>query len=184
MQKRRTLAFTTKSDEYLRELSNEIFVSYGSSTLSEGQRPNPIKAKAVWDTGATNTCISTRIAKSLNLIPISKTRISRVTGEETVNVYLVDIYLPNKVIIPNVPVSEPPSLNSCDILIGMDIINIGDFSITNANAKTWFSFRIPSSKDHIDYVKTANLENKLLEKKIKSSKQGTKRKKSKQKKNN
>ena len=177
MKYRPILAFTTKANGYLRELSNEILISSSSSTLPPGQNPNPIKAKAVWDTGATNTCISSRIATSLNLIPISKAKISGVTGDVIVNVYLVDIYLPNKVIIPNVTVSEPPSLSSCDILIGMDIIRIGDFSITNAEGKTWFSFRMPPAKDHIDYVKTANIENKLLEKKVKSSKQGTKRNK-------
>ena len=38
------------------------------------------------------------------------------------------------------------------ILIGMDIIKHGDFSITNVNGKTTFSFRTPSVKE-IDYVK-------------------------------
>lgn len=166
-----TTAFTTKADGYLRELSNEIFISPGEITLGSGQQPNPIKAKAVWDTGATNTCINTRIAKTLNLIPVSKTRISSVNSEEVVNVYIVDIYLPNKVVIHNVQVSEPSALNSCDILIGMDIIRLGDFSITNADGKTWFSFRMPPAKKHIDYISDANIENKLLEKKIKSSKQ-------------
>ncbi len=168
---RSTTAFTTKAESYLRELSNEILISPGISTLETGQTPNPIKAKAVWDTGATNTCINTRIVKALNLFPISKTKISSVNSEEIVNVYLVDIYLPNKVIIQNVRVSEPSGLNSCDVLIGMDIIIIGDFSITNADGKTWFSFRMPPAKKHIDYITEATIENKLLQKKIKSSKQ-------------
>jgi len=176
------LAFTTKANGYLRELSNEILVSPSSSTILPGQTPNPIKAKAVWDTGATNTCISSRIVQSLNLISISKTPISGVTSTVLANVYLVDIYLPNKVIIPNIQVSEPPSLNSCDILIGMDIIRLGDFSITNADGKTWFSFRIPPAKNHIDYVKDANIHNNLLYKKIKSSQQGSTRNKSRRKK--
>ena len=164
-------AFTTKTNGYLRELLSEIFISPALSTLNEGQAPNPIQAKAVWDTGATNTCISTQITKKLNLLPISKTQIASVNSIETVNVYLVDIYLPNKVIIPNVRVSEPSALNSCDVLIGMDIIRLGDFSITNADGHTWFSFRIPPAKKHIDYVVDANIENTLRNKKIKSSKQ-------------
>jgi len=36
----------------------------------------------------------------------------------------------------------------------MDIINRGDFSITNVGAKTVFSFRMPSIKE-INYVKEA-----------------------------
>ena len=44
-----------------------------------------------------------------------------------------------------------------DVLIGMDIIQHGDFSITNVNNKTTFSFRTPSMKE-IDYVKESKTE--------------------------
>ena len=37
------------------------------------------------------------------------------------------------------------------ILIGMDIISLGDFSVSNFNGKTQFTFRIPSQA-HTDYV--------------------------------
>lgn len=40
----------------------------------------------------------------------------------------------------------------------MDIIKHGDFSITNINNKTTFSFRIPSTKE-IDYVKESRESN-------------------------
>ena len=39
-----------------------------------------------------------------------------------------------------------------DVLIGMDIISKGDFSITASQGKTKFSFQIPSTHD-IDYDK-------------------------------
>jgi hypothetical protein len=41
-----------------------------------------------------------------------------------------------------------------DILIGMDIITLGDFAITNANHRTVVSFRIPPDTKHIDFVAT------------------------------
>lgn len=37
-----------------------------------------------------------------------------------------------------------------DILIGMDIIKLGDFAISNYKGQTQFSFRIPS-QEHVDY---------------------------------
>jgi len=40
-------------------------------------------------------------------------------------------------------------------LIGMDVITLGDFSITNHNGITCMSFRVPSSHE-IDYVKNPN----------------------------
>lgn len=54
--------------------------------------------------------------------------------------------LPNKVGFANIRVT-------CETLgLGMDVITQGDFSITNKDNKTMFSFRYPSIL-HVDYVK-------------------------------
>ena len=37
-----------------------------------------------------------------------------------------------------------------DLIIGMDIITLGDFVISNKDNQTWFAFRYPSS-DHIEF---------------------------------
>jgi hypothetical protein len=58
--------------------------------------------------------------------------------------------------VPGVRVTEFESNDRFDILIGLDIITIGDFSITNHNGKTVVSFRIPSDTYHIDYVEMLN----------------------------
>jgi hypothetical protein len=39
-----------------------------------------------------------------------------------------------------------------DVLIGMDIISMGDFAITNARGKTIFSFVIPSLNKKISFI--------------------------------
>ncbi len=59
--------------------------------------------------------------------------------------YLVNIYLPDKVTFYNLTVFKgtPPD-GWWDMLIGMDIISAGNFSVTNVNSKTEFSFSIPS----------------------------------------
>lgn len=44
------------------------------------------------------------------------------------------------------------------LLIGMDIIGLGDFAVTNANDKTTFSFRIPSVRE-IDFIPEAQESN-------------------------
>ena len=44
-----------------------------------------------------------------------------------------------------------------DCLLGMDIISLGDFSITNFEGKTWLSFRIPS-QHKVDFVEKVNNE--------------------------
>jgi hypothetical protein len=62
--------------------------------------------------------------------------------------------VPGKINFPNFEVTES-ELNSPDIdlLIGMDIIQQGDFLITNANGKTAFSFCTPSLKKATDLLK-------------------------------
>jgi hypothetical protein len=59
----------------------------------------------------------------------------------------------------NLKVSEGQLGGAIDVLIGMDIIGRGDFSVTCVGGKTCMSFRFPS-KATIDYVaegKAANL---------------------------
>jgi hypothetical protein len=65
-------------------------------------------------------------------------------GEQMGGLAYLSMKLPNSLVIPDkrVLVCDLPS--SVDILIGMDIIQIGDFHISNSEGKTVFSFVIPS----------------------------------------
>jgi len=109
---------------------------------------------AIWDTGATNSCITKKVIDHLKLKPISIARVSGAFGSEMRNVYLVSIFLPNKVGFPNVTVTECV-LKDGDAIIGMDIIAAGDFAVTNKGGVTRFSYRHPSV-DHIDFVEQIN----------------------------
>ncbi|MBT9536716.1 MAG: retroviral-like aspartic protease family protein [Nitrospirae bacterium] len=104
----------------------------------------------IWDTGATNTVITRKVADDLNLKPVGMTLVKHAKGEEMSEVYRVNIVLPNKVGFPMVRVTEG-TLSGVDVLIGMDIINRGDFAITHRDSKTTFTFRVPST-GHIDFV--------------------------------
>lgn len=116
-----------------------------------------LQFKGIWDTGATTSVITREVVRKLNLKPIGKTKVQGVTGTDTRDRFLVDFYLPNKVIIPNVSVTECDGLaGDFNILIGMDIIGLGDFAVTNYNGKTVFSFRMPSTEE-IDFVKAIQL---------------------------
>jgi hypothetical protein len=76
-------------------------------------------------------------------------------GSESKNTYLVNMYLPNGVAIVGLVVSEFNEAAQFGVIIGMDVIGAGDFSITNYGNQTWASFRIPSIEG-IDYVQEAN----------------------------
>ena len=60
----------------------------------------------IWDTGATTSAISSNIAKKCNLIPISKAEVHTAGGLVSQNVYLVDILVPNGVVINSVDIQE------------------------------------------------------------------------------
>jgi hypothetical protein len=98
------------------------------------------KCIGVWDTGAMLTMITPNICSGLNLTQIDKTFISGVhSGKKEVPVVLIDLILEDKIRIPSVraAVSEIPDL---DMLIGIDVIQQGDFSISTVNHKTLFKF--------------------------------------------
>lgn len=71
--------------------------------------------------------------------------------------YIIDLGLPNGVVIQGLNVTDTTQLTGgIDALIGMDVIGMGDFSITNYQGKTCMSFRLPSLHE-IDYVENLNL---------------------------
>ncbi len=113
-------------------------------------------AKGLWDTGCTGAAISSSLVQRMGLIPSGVTRNHHAGGvDDNARTYIVDLYLPNNVRVTDVPVVEVVSMGDWDVLIGMSVINLGDFSITNVGGKTVFSFRFPSIKT-IDYVIEAN----------------------------
>jgi len=68
------------------------------------------------------------------------------------NTYMVNIWLPNKVVFGELRVTEGKLSGETEVLIGMDIISSGDFAVTNYDGKTVFTFRFPSA-ECIDFVK-------------------------------
>lgn len=151
-------AFTTKATGLLNVLQSEVSVFQSVP----GQDSKIEKFIAIWDTGATSSVITPKVVTNLGLIPSGKTNLHGVTGiKDNANTYLISIILPMKVRVDGVRVAEVPQLTgNADILIGMDIITLGDFSVTNLDKKTVFSFRFPSLKT-IDYVEEINKINQL-----------------------
>jgi len=141
-------AFTTRSGSYAHQLRSEIIV------VESNQESNHSKVIGIWDTGATGSVISRRLAQKLNLFPIGKTYTRGVHGIAQVDQYLVNVVLPNKVIIEGVAVTESEHFEDFDVLIGMDLILMGDFTISNFNQKTTFSFAVPSMGE-IDLIPKA-----------------------------
>jgi hypothetical protein len=140
---KRLNSFTVKYSKRAYVIYTEIGISL--PIINNNQKESIHKIKAIWDTGATNTTITKSLATKLKLKPIGKVTVKGVNSTSIEDTYLLDIYLPNKVIIKALKVTECRALSSdFEMLIGMDIIRLGDFAITNKNDKTTLSFCIPS----------------------------------------
>lgn len=156
MQKR---ALTVKGNGRLPAIISEAGISIPFLGDPSKQKDLVIKSfKGIWDTGATNSVITKEVVDVLQLQPTGQTEVHTAKGVHTTNTYLVNISLPGDVMIQHVRVTEAELAQGVNVLIGMDIITMGDFSITNHNGKTTMSFRVPSCAE-IDYVKEVNKEN-------------------------
>ncbi|HAM44381.1 MAG TPA: hypothetical protein DCM67_05090 [Propionibacteriaceae bacterium] len=122
--------------------------------------PNPmpplLDVGALWDTGSTHSVVTPSTVLALNIPPTGVVTMSHAGGTRVAKTFVVSIMLPNQVGIAAVQVSEcAEDVGQFGAIIGMDIITMGDFAITNAQGKTCMTFRIPSVET-IDFVKQAN----------------------------
>lgn len=148
-------AFTVEYQDLQSVLETEIHFCEPSEMEKNGPDSVMMKfSQALWDTGASNTVITNAVVQKLNLIPIDKTIISTANGQKESDVYLVNVGLPNRVIIPSVRVTHGDILGA-DALIGMDIICRGDFAVTNKFGRTVMTFHMPSIH-HYDFAKQPN----------------------------
>ena len=122
-------------------------------------KPNGAEASAfrefvgVWDTGATSSAITQRVIDECKLNPIGRALVYHAGTDDDPNeidTYLVDLLLLNGVVVREIEVGYS-NFRGGDVLIGMDIINAGDFAITHRDGNTKFTFQIPSQED-IDFV--------------------------------
>lgn len=105
------------------------------------------KWHAVWDTGATLSCVTQFIADQLALTQIGTGMIYTATGTRRIKTYLVHILLPGDIKIRAEVAAIKDFGTETDVIIGMDIISQFDFAVSNVQGKTTFSYRYPSSAE-------------------------------------
>jgi len=138
---------TRRFQEKIDSIVTESYV-YAPTDLAQGGSVKRVKIqRSLWDTGASVTLISARVAKVLGLTSIGKSGVSGYNqGIDVKDTFLVHIGLPTGDIITNIMAMEFDT-DEYDVVIGMDVICNGDLAITNKDEKTTFSFRIPSEQE-------------------------------------
>ena len=158
--KARFMAFTQEYNGLTNKIVSAVGLTpaFDPKDYPDGNMPYAVTQKnALWDTGATNSVLTTVTVKELGLTAVGTTTVNHAGGTGQGHAYQSDTYLvnfrlPNHVGVVGVLVSECEDIEgNFGAIIGMDIIARGDFSITNVNQKTTVSFRVPSMRT-IDYV--------------------------------
>jgi len=143
------LAFTCRYNSRSLRLISDVEIFPAASTPDQA---NPgRKYKALYDTGATHSSISPQVVADLQLGSIGAINVGVGGGTLPTTAHLVNIGLPNKVMFQMWRVSKVSLHGGIDVLIGMDILGIGDFTVTHYNGNTTFSFCCPSRRE-IDFV--------------------------------
>ena len=100
-------------------------------------------ASAAWDTGSQFTLISQHIVEQLDLKPHAEGMIMGIGGDQKAETYIVHIGLPTGDMVQDLEV-YCSDIDDYDVLIGMDIISLCDFFVTNKDETTELFVRIPS----------------------------------------
>lgn len=128
---------------------NRMIISCDIVVPDKGQDVHHMSA--LWDTGASCTCISDELARQWGMSPDNFQDACGMENQVAkYPVYTVQLSL-GHFIIPYIQVlGLPMEGNEHNMIIGMDVMNKGDVAITNKNGHTVLTFRQPSL-ECIDY---------------------------------
>lgn len=112
---------------------------------------NKIPVKALWDTGSSDSVISSNLVKRLKIHSVGKAKINSSGSTYQSRLYEITLLLAEQQPI-NLYVTESHQLDKSgiDMLIGLDIIGLGDFALSTYDGTICLSFRMPS-KGLIDF---------------------------------
>ena len=147
-------SFIARADKRMRVLLTSVRISPAFDPITTASHPQMEEFGAIWDTGATGTVVTQRVIDKCALKPTGMTNVHTANGPTTSPTYLVNVGLPNRVMMGDIKVTRGVIHGDVDVLIGMDIISQGDLAVTNYMGKTAFTFRIPSL-ECIDFVKSS-----------------------------
>lgn len=152
-------AVTIRYEGLTSRIISEVKVFPGFDPAEFPQVPDRVfEGRALWDTGATNSLITSAVVAQLGLVATGRVNVSHAAGISEANTYVVSLMLQNNVLVGGITAVEThDGVGDFGVIIGMDIITLGDFSITNLGGKTWMTFRQPS-RSHVDYVDEYNRE--------------------------
>lgn len=136
--------------------------------VSDGLGGEPRSYIAVWDTGSTDTVVTRRVAEELSLEDLGEEEFTCVAGVGRFQTHIASLEFKGGMRIDSITVGEFVSCgHGYDVIIGMDVIGMGEFAVSSLNGLTTFSFRLPA-KEHADFTKKFD-EEEYLERLLKAA---------------
>lgn len=143
-------SFTIRVKGTARVLTSECGICQAYKPDPKVPHPKVENFIGIWDTGATGLVINQNVVDKLGLKPYKTTTVYHAQGQTEAETFAINLLLPNGVGFSFIQAVKG-KIEGADLLIGMDVITQGDFTITNMNGETVMSFRIPSMHQ-VDYT--------------------------------
>ena len=139
------VVITVDYDNFANRLLSPGFLSKVRDVPSPESTIGRRQFEVLWDTGASASSIDKSVVRKLALRPIDRVdEVSHAYGvEENVDVYAVNFALAPDQPGRNIRVAEA-RLDGIDMLVGMDVITLGDFVVTRHESRVRMTFRVPS----------------------------------------
>jgi len=112
-----------------------------------------VYTNALWDTGAMMSAITPDIRDKLKAPSVDRKTIAGIHSSQEVDIVSIMLELPNNVVKRTFKAAVCNIASSAEMIIGMDIISLGDFALSNGNDQPLFSFAVPPFVNKIDFSK-------------------------------
>jgi len=142
--------FTVAYNGIARELCTQATILDPISGKSTGL------TRVIWDTGATASALNMNVISNLGLTPTGQIQVHTANGTTICATFLINLILPNGLTVQSLNVSGGNLGPNTEMLVGMDVISAGDFTVQNLNGKTHFSFCYPPFENKYDMLQKAN----------------------------
>ena len=123
----------------------DICEDFDPDNLEASSNARYISVKALWDTGCSGVAISQHVVDELGLVGNGWVNVHNAGETYRSQYYPIAIKLPNNTDVHFLRATLAKT-EGFDILIGMKVISLGDFAISNYEGETYMTFRIPSIK--------------------------------------
>lgn len=140
--KRNVKAAEKSQKTFILSYNAEKPLLYSNAKITVGNKTIETN-KAIWDTGATITAISSAASKKFGASPVESGTTISATDRSASNIYLATVELPGDIVLHNIEVWDI-SLDdyAAEVIIGMDIISRGRLIVETVRGVPTFSFSI------------------------------------------